>query len=382
MNKSSTPQDPVRKPALPLAFLGGFIGLVLSYGVLSGDNQGQVNLLFLLLLFVVVPMFALLLSLLLVVRPGGRGLVGWILEMPFTSPRLRREYLQRDLIGDRKAWLVYQTQFFSLGFSLGSLFLYLFLLLATDISFIWRSTLLEAEQVLPALNLIALPWAFWGEAQASLSLLEQTRDFRLLPADQSETVVGLWWRYVLAAQVCYSLLPRTLLLVLAGYVLRRRGDRDLQPGISGDRIRPKPMSQPLAELAGEAPRGGQLLDWAGLPEHIAQTVNSRYQPRSGIQSVKPDTIYADLDAAGADVAIVVLVKAWEPPLAELADFLKTIPGAAGRNRLLLPLDWNRDKLQAVNSSHLQEWRRFAATLETGEKGRKPPWQVLQLRQQP
>jgi hypothetical protein len=367
---------------LPLAFLGGFIGLVLSYGVLSGDNQGQVNLLFLLLLFVVVPMFALLLSLLLVVRPGGRGLVGWILEMPFTSPRLRREYLQRDLIGDRKAWLVYQTQFFSLGFSLGSLFLYLFLLLATDISFIWRSTLLEAEQLLPALNLIALPWAFWGEAQASLSLLEQTRDFRLLPADQSETVVGLWWRYVLAAQVCYSLLPRTLLLVLAGYVLRRRGDRDLQPGISGDRIRPKPMSQPLAELAGEAPRGGQLLDWAGLPEHIAQTVNSRYQPRSGIQSVKPDTIYADLDAAGADVATVVLVKAWEPPLAELADFLKTIPGAAGRNRLLLPLDWNRDKLQAVNSSHLQEWRRFAATLETGEKGRKPPWQVLQLRQQP
>lgn len=380
MNQSTTPQDPVRSPALPLACLGGFIGFVLSYGVLSGDNQGQVNLLFLLLLFVVVPMLALLLSLILVVRPGGRGLVGWILELPIASPRVRREYLQRDLSGDRKAWLVYQTQFFSLGFSLGSLLLYLLLLLATDISFIWRSTLLEAEQLLPALNLIATPWAFWGEAQASLSLLEQTRDFRLLPADQTETVVGLWWRYVLAAQISYSLMPRTLLLVLAGYALRRRGGRDRQPGMSGDPVRPKPVSPPLAELSGEVPGAAQVLDWAGVPDYVARNVSAQLQPRNGIQNVKPDSCYADLDAAGADVAIVVLVKAWEPPLAELADFLRTIPAAAGQNRLLLPLDWNKDRLQAVNSNHQQEWRRFAATLKTGEKGKMRHWQVLQLRQ--
>lgn len=359
---------PISLPIL-LAFLGGLIGLVLSYGVLSGDAQGQVNLLFLLLLFVVLPMLALLLSLFLVIRPGGRGLVGWLLEMPFWSTQLRRQYLQRDLLGDRKAWLVYQTQFFSLGFSLGSLLVYLLLLLATDISFIWRSTLLEAEQLLPALNLIAMPWSFWSEAQPSLSLLEQTRDFRLLAGDQSANVVGLWWRYVLAAQVCYSLLPRTLLLALARYSLHRSARLDTQSEPVNENSRKTRPTAELAELVTEIPDQAQVLDWAGMPGFVRDWLVATIQTVAGAQRVTPDSIYSELDAAEPKAVIIVVVKAWEPPLAELADFLRTVPAKSGATRLLLPLDWNEQDLQPLTESHLNEWRRFAATLDG--------WKVMQ-----
>jgi len=370
LTQSAAQQDHSRFLSASLAFFGGLIGLVLSYGILSGDAQGQVNLLFLLLLFVVLPMLALLLSLVLVVRPGGRGLVGWILEMPFWSAQLRRQYLQRDLLGDRKAWLIYQTQFFSLGFSLGSLLLYMLLLLATDISFIWRSTLLEAEQLLPALDLVALPWVFWGDAQPSLALLEQTRDFRLLPADQSQNVVGLWWRYVLAAQVCYSLLPRTLLLALARYSLHRSARPDINADCANANTRPARPTPTLAELVENIPDQAQLLDWAGMPGIIRERLVARTNIGSGPQRVRPDSSYRELDDSGSETAIIVVVKAWEPPLAELADFLHTLPATTGATRLLLPLDWSEHDLKPVTTGHLNEWRRFANTL--GD------WKVMQL----
>jgi hypothetical protein len=65
---------------------------------------------------------------------------------------------------------------------------------------------------------------------------------------------------------------------------------------------------------------------------------------------------------------VVIVKSWEPPLAELADRLKDIDADA--DKLILPLDWNDTGIRQPTPAHLDEWRRFAATL--------PNWQVLQL----
>lgn len=370
MTQSQIVQDHSRSLSLSLAMLGGFAGLALGYGVLSGDAQGQVNLLFLLLLFVVLPLLALVFSLILLIRPGGRGLVGWLLELPFWSTAWRREFLQRELSGDRKTWLVYQTQFFSLGFSAGGLLVYLLLLLATDISFIWRSTLLEAEQLLPLLNVIALPWRFWGEAQASLALLEQTRDFRLLPADQSANVVGLWWRYVLAAQICYSLLPRSVMLILARIALHRQQATSPMAGDANDSPRPARAAPALAELLGELPTSARVLDWSGMPDSVQQSLRARLTPVGKVEPVRPDSDYHTLPATGDDSAIVVVVKAWEPPLAELADFLVTIPNAGGASRLLLPLDWNGRGLQPLKTTHLNEWRRFAATLSG--------WKVAQM----
>jgi hypothetical protein len=64
----------------------------------------------------------------------------------------------------------------------------------------------------------------------------------------------------------------------------------------------------------------------------------------------------------------VLVKSWEPPLAELADYLQTGDG------YLMPLDWklsgSESTRKAIEPFHLEEWRRFTALQEN--------WELLQL----
>ena len=61
---------------------------------------------------------------------------------------------------------------------------------------------------------------------------------------------------------------------------------------------------------------------------------------------------------------LLIVKGWEPPLAELSDFMQN-----GRG-YLLPLDWKEDDILPLSKSHLDEWRRFIKAL--------PNWQLLQL----
>lgn len=365
MTDTDIQESSSRSLSFMLAVLGSCTGLFLSYGVLSGDVQGQVNLLFLIILFVLLPVMALILSLLLVLRPGGRGLVGWLLEIPMWSGRWRRALMQRDLYGDRKAWLVYLTQFFSLGFSIGCLLIYLLLLLATDISFVWRSTLLAADQLLPLLNALALPWWFWSEAQASMELLERTRDFRLLSSDQSAGVVGLWWRYILAAQVCYSILPRFCMLMLARHSFRNRRGSPVTRELHSVAARSAIKDPPLAEVVSEFPGQAQLLSWTRLPEAVVEGLMQRPEVTQTPLAVSAELTADSQPKLLSGGVAVVLVKGWEPPLGELADFLKALPEPG----FLLPLDWKDTTLRPIGDTHLREWRRFAASLGN--------WQILQ-----
>lgn len=367
MNPPSPAQDSAPSLSLLLCLLGGFLGVILSYGVLSGDAQGQVNLLFLLLLFVFLPVLALLATVLFLLRPRGRGIIGWLLELPVWPAGQRAALMAILTHRERKAWLVYQAQFFSLGFSLGCLLLYLLLLLATDISFVWRSTLLGAGQLLPVLETLALPWWFWDSAQASQALLEQTRDFRLELEGDARGRVGLWWRYILAAQLVYSLLPRTIALLLARRALGRRSGVTAGSGNIGQRVRYPTPDPVLAAVTGTVVSPFVLLDWAGAPEPVLASLQDLLGPPERLQSVGPGMPEGELSHGASPAALVVLVKGWEPPLGELADFLQTLPDAP--QRLLLPLDFDAHRVQPLRQAHLDEWRRFAAS--AGD------WQVLQ-----
>ncbi|MEX2468325.1 MAG: DUF2868 domain-containing protein [Pseudohongiellaceae bacterium] len=367
MNSPNPAQDSTPSLSLMLCLLGGFLGVILSYGVLSGDAQGQVNLLFLLLLFVFLPVLALLATVLFLLRPSGRGIVGWLLELPVWPASQRAALMTILTHRERKAWLIYQAQFFSLGFSLGCLLLYLLLLLATDISFVWRSTLLESGQLLPVLETLALPWWFWDNAQASLVLLEQTRDFRLDLEGDARGRVGLWWRYILAAQLAYSLLPRTVALLLARRVLGRRSSVATGSDKTGQRVRYPTQDPVLAAVTGTVAPPFVLLDWAAAPQPVLASLQELLGAAERLQSVGPGMPEGELAQSGSPAALVVLVKSWEPPLGELADFLQALPSAP--QRLLLPLDFDARGLQPLRQAHLDEWRRFAA--HVGD------WQILQ-----
>jgi len=368
--KQDTTRQPLKQLSLGLGMLGLLCGFLAAYGVMSGDDEGRVNLLLLLLLFAFLPVAGLLLSIFLMVKGGGKGLAGWILDIPLWPRHLILTLSRLGLTHARKLWLFYQTQILAVSFSLGCLLLYLLLLLGSDITFVWRSTLLEPGDLLPTLQAIGIPWGFWPEAQASLALIEQSRDFRLETQAMSQPGVGLWWKYILATQLAYSLIPRTLMLLVARHKYRAR----LQQGSVGYARDPQPQpgdaageENLLANLTRSVALPYTLLDWADASPTCHARIQQLLGDAAEIHRIGP--LQHQLEAhAPASHSLVVLVKSWEPPLAELADRLKDIETNA--DKLILPLDWNDTGIHQPTPAHLEEWRRFAATLAD--------WQVLQL----
>ena len=368
--KHDTAQPALKQLSLGLGLLGLCCGFLAAYSVLAGDDDGRVNLLFLLLLFAFLPVVSLLLSIFLLVKGGGKGLAGWILDIPLWPRHLTLALSRLGLTHARELWLFYQTQIFAVSFSLGCLLLYLLLLLGSDISFVWRSTLLEPDDLLPALQAIGTPWRFWPEAQASLTLIEQTQDFRLDPQGMSQPVVGLWWKYILATQLVYNLLPRSIMLLVARQKYQARLQQNLKRQVRDSQSEPTAAASDensLARLTRSVALPYTLLDWADVSPASYERIQQLLGNATGIHPIGP-LQHQFATHPPANQSLVVLVKSWEPPLAELADRLKDIGPNA--NKLILPLDWNDTGIRQPTPAHLEEWRRFAATLAD--------WQVLQL----
>ena len=220
-----------------------------------------------------------------------------------------------------------------------------------------------------------------------MALLECTREFN---PDCSQ---WHWWLYVTAALLCYNLIPRALLLFYA----RNRFYRGLKIGESPPppptQPSPPPPSPGLAAVVYSAPRPYMLVNWhPGAPEFTQQYVAEKWgAPRVTIERssdwdgrfalIKKDGVsvavenlaaaeVCDAAKAGAKT-VVILVKSWEPPMGELKDFTRQLRGFSAR--LLLPLDWGREKMNAVKPTNLDEWRRFGAEAAGG-------WKALQAKE--
>lgn len=368
---ADTTQQSLKQLSFGFGLIGLCCGFLSSYAVLAGDGEGRVNLLFVLLLFAFVPVMSLLLSLILIARGGGKGFAGWLLDLPLWPRHLTLALPQLNLFHGRQSWFFYQTQILSLSFGVGCILLYLLLLLGSDISFVWRSTILEPQDLLPSLQFIGLPWSFWPDAQPSLALIEQTRDFRLDSESTGTLQVGLWWKYILAAQVTYNLLPRSIMLLIARQTYLRR----LQSGGSKQQAEtqnedPDSVSSDvtLANLKSTVDSPFSLLAWADIPDSCQEDVQRAIGPASATHRIS--AIAEELDSEpDTNQSVVIVVKSWEPPLAELGDRLRAIDSSA--DKLILPLDWNDQGLRTPTAPHLDEWRRFAATL--------PEWEVLALK---
>lgn len=362
----SPPADPAPGSSLrglsSLVSLAGFlIGLLASAGVLGGDDFGRVNLLYALLLFALAPAFGLALTLALMISGRRRGIISFLVSLKLVPRQLREQLNALPTSAQRSAQLFFASQLTALAFTLGSLAGFALLLLATDISFVWRSTLLDAASLLPLLDLVATPWRFWPAAQPSLEMLKLTQDFRLASAPDDAVYVGQWWRYLLAAQLFYSLLPRALLALAARVRLARR------PALqSPSNIEPNPDASAgtaeLAPIVTTPPTGATLLDFAHLPPSLAATLAKKLGATEFVDagSARRELLATDSQTSArlGSGPFIVLVRSWEPPLGELADTLDTLPVSS--ECFIAPLDWQDETLTAPLISHRSEWRRFCA----------------------
>ncbi|WP_444995631.1 DUF2868 domain-containing protein [Aliikangiella sp. IMCC44359] len=349
------------KTVWPITLTGAGLGFLIAWSVLSGDQQGKVNLSYLLLVYLFIPVLSLIISSVSLFKGKGVNLARLVTFLPIWSEKKKALMRKVHQLKVEKYWLFFQSQLAGIAFSVASLLVFLILLLITDISFIWRSTLLDAADLYPLLKVLAFPWRFWHEAQPSLDLLKATQDSRLIDNYQSLGDYSGWWQFVLAVQIFYSILLRGLLLLLASVWFKKRLANDIESQLSESlRQHAKQTFNEvgLSPVVAKLPAELKVNNWAGIEKGLLQQAVANI-------NISPDNMLnAGPLASEAEQRIaerwqgpqLVLVKSWEPPMGELEDFLINGQG------FLLPLDWNQSGLQPLQIEHLEEWQRFTNQL--------------------
>ncbi|MCJ8339856.1 MAG: DUF2868 domain-containing protein [Pseudomonadales bacterium] len=360
-----------------LSLLVFCLAVISTTAIISGDQYGRVNLLYLLLLFVVWPMASLSLTFLLSITQSSANFVSSLLALPIwprawvdVLSQLKRDDLQRP-------WLFCQGQKMALVFSIGCILAFMFMLLFNDVTFIWRSTILTAEHIFPVLQLIAAPWLMLESAQPLLGLVEASRDSRLQLNEQLSSASS-WWRYLFMAQLVYALLPRLLLYVwgvkklgvAASMVVAKEAEseRELQQlhDLQQQQQSTTQFSQP--QFARTLADSFVILSWTRLPEPLLDKLTQVLGiPEHIYQLAGSCDLQMELLAQRDTRAKVIIVAAWEPPMGELQDFMSQCQG------VLLPLDWNSKHFVVLNELHLDEWQRFCQSQQN--------WQLQQLQEQ-
>jgi len=358
----------LRAISVMIALIAFILGLLASVAALSGDEYGRVNLLLSLFLFALLPAFGLLATAVFLSLGRRSGIAALLVELRVTPKRFAALLARQGGAAQRQRILFSLSQGWLLSFVAGNLLGFALMLLAMDISFVWRSTLLEASDLLPVLDFVAMPWSFWSAAQPSLEMLSQTQDFRLQGSPNDANYVGQWWRFLLAAQLCYSLLPRTLLWLI-GKNRRTRKTETLSTELNLNGAAENPISEidRLAKSVTEIPVDSILFDLAHTPDSLLSDIGERLQVATIHRT--PVDLHSQLqrvDYANSP-ALVVLVRSWEPPLAELADSLREELTAEQQSNLFIaPIDWvsapqKNERLVEPQVAHTQEWRRFCAS---------------------
>jgi hypothetical protein len=306
----------------------------------------------------------------------------------------------------QRAQLFVWSQTVGLAFSFGALTATLAFVVFTDLAFGWSTTLdVEASTIHRLTSILSAPWAaFWPDASPSLDLVESTRHFRVSPGlgaaagassvPEGEHIhfvdpilFGGWWPFLVAALIFYGLLPRLLVLGLGARWLGREAGKAivLTPGV--DRLIDR-LTTPIIETQAIAPeselgraesglvpvveaakwireRGGEeplVVRWAeaSTDEALGAALGStrlRVRDAGGRKTLVEDA--ALVAACGAAKAgsegsgqggVALCVRAYEPPVLEVLDFLADLRRAIGRERGLCVL-----LLEGTSADH-EAWR--------------------------
>ena len=366
-----------------LAGAGAVLGAATAFAVFRYDGARPVNVMHVLAVFVALQ-FALLAGTALLALPDawrrrvpGLAALQDVLRLASPGrwlPALRGVLLpaQRDaldraiglarrhqrLYGDAQKWaLLVASQIFAVSFHAAALAIGVLLVVFSDLAFGWSTTLTsEAHRVYRVVTWLAAPWArSLPDAVPPFALVEQTQYFRGAGGFTGAAPrSAAWWPFLLACMACYGLAPRLALLALASWrqraALRRvfaalPGVADLRDRLDSRWIATagegcESVSHPVAARdRARAPRPPRVraVRWSGLAlgdPGIAELVRSALGSElagatsGGAGSGRSDAaLCAELAGAGDPPAL--LVKAWEPPLAELRDWLAELRAALG-----------------------------------------------------
>ena len=320
--------------------------------------------------------------------------------MALVSGRMGRHH---QLYASLQKWAMLRwSQLFAVAFQSAALIACLVLVVFTDLAFGWSTTLttgsaaLDAQRVHRITSGLATPWA-WAldDALPSLELIEQSRYYRVASGSVSRAEaarLGSWWKFVALTIAVYGLLPRVITLAIAHSRLQAaaRAAFLAAPGLSAvlrrihraqietRAVEPEAVNEGAPPI-GRAERAAQrvspdiraVINWSGVPVDASLFATTfpgaRVFEAGGASAVQQDVALAKkLGDASGPGDVVIVVKAWEPPLMEFIDFLDTIREARGGESdmlFVLPVGLDHmDRLGAGTPAQLKVWREKLAVV--------------------
>jgi hypothetical protein len=404
-----------------LSLAGVLLGTTTTWALFTYDGTGRVNVVAVLAVLVGLPTLFLVGFLLAVLPrralemlPGlpalsaaAQGLSPGKLARPLRRllPRDARDAIEQvlriwrqhhTLYGALQKWTILRwSQLLAVWYLAAALVVMITLVVFTDLAFGWSTTLTsgqaqeDARILHTGTSAMAAPWQWaWEIARPSLELIEETRYFRAVGGRLSlgqAARLGAWWPFVLMSVLTYALLPRLLALILASGAQQRAARAALleTPGLTAALRR---VHRLRIETQAETPEigraDGPIMDAtteAAPPEHgYAAVINWAQVPvpdedlrlRFGAQAVhhaggarpveeEPAVVQA-LASSSGEGGVLVVVKAWEPPLLELLDFLQAVRRELGRQRPIVVLPVGADDGSSITvprPDHLQVWQK-------------------------
>lgn len=369
-----------------LAFFFGFSGMA---AFLLGSGRGLVNVFMFLLLFVLIQFLLCLAA--VIVMSFTLGGARQPLVLPVNPARLLvarafpdRRYLREAQSVVRMVFLRYGQELGAV-FTLGAMGAFFVVLALNDFTFVWGSTFNLSDTFVEDMTSgMAAPWSSWlPQATVSSDLIFATRyhpAITSLSPDNIEDMRG-WWPFLIMSMLCYALLPRLVLWVLSRFFYRRemRGAITSLPG--AERVLTR-MKTPLVTTQGEPggvyvpshkradvplDPGLLLLNWANAlsPEDVATFEAFAPVADGNIVNAGLGSVPQELERLAAKFGkppehLYVAVKSWEPPMADLADFLDNFSTVPRCTLFLVPMPH-----KPVSATRLGDWNVFARALSFG-----------------
>jgi hypothetical protein len=362
------------------AAAGALFGSLSMLGLLFYDGGQRINV----TVIVAFVAFQLLLALFTTVQ----SLAGW---QPWRS-LLRRfgKNSQSEILSKLQPVLMARAaQIGGLFFALAGIISLLLMVLLQDLAFGWSTTLeTDARSYHMLIATIAAPWAWlWPAAAPDLGLVEATRFFRASSVGQGDINParwGQWWPFIAMLWTTWALLPRYLLYLLAGILIRRKARRLLakHPAMRALMYRMETETldtgnehhdaQDMPELNHQIaltplPKASILLSWAGagdsdLPASLVH--NKSLQAKIGGRTTLAED-QNTLERVATQLTqesnrcVLLVTRSWEPPTGELEDFIIKAQKAwpKGAQIVLVPLATNTAR--EPEHHHVQQWLRFA-----------------------
>lgn len=377
-----------------LAGLGAGRAL-LEYG---GDNL--VNIVSFFVVLVIVPLFFSLVSLVILLKSllfkTGRSripipiklLLDLLRHLPLgMQKKLDRLYTHEKLM---QSLGITFLQYGSIAFSLGALSALIITITTQDIAFGWNTTLdIGPEMLHRIVVIIALPWStYLPDAVPSMELIALSQHFRLGREIAPELIeqakaLGGWWQFLALSLLVWGASVRIVLAIFSRWNYHREvrglllsnhnaslllkymnesyittGSPEHERESEHEEYRDELLDHPYAAIAADT-----LIGWnldAGALETVSK--NRHISAETLFSAGGKNTIEED-EAIIENIrgSVIVVVKAWEPPMREFLDFIRDLGQRSAGIVSVYPVGSTKENYQA-RSSDLEIWKMKIASL--------------------